>query len=149
MQVGNAVEGAVAADDDEVLYTALQEVLRRSLHDLGLSELVRSARTEDGAAGVDAVGNAAVRHLDDIVFDEPDIAVTHAVDFIAFVERIADRSPYARIHAGRVAAAGQDREFFGLFGCILCHNDLRIRPFICRISVRAQAHTLVYYIRRK
>ena len=93
MQVGHAMEGAVAADDDEVVDAALQEVLRSSLNDLGLFEIVRSARAEDGAAGVDAVGDGTIWHLDDVVLDHADIAVTHAVHFITLVEGVADSRP--------------------------------------------------------
>ena len=124
MQILYAAEGAVAAYDDEVVHSALGEVFRRFLLHAYLLELVRPARAEDGAAGVDAVGNAAVLHLEDVVVHEPDIAVAHAVDFVTLVHGGTHRGTDAGVHAGGIAAAGQDGEFLAVFRSILCHKSL-------------------------
>lgn len=124
---------------------------RRSLHYFGLFELIRSAGTQNGAAGVDAVGHAAVGHLDDVVFHHAHITVAHAVDFVALAQRITHGGSDAGVHAGRVAAAGEDREFLALFGCVLSHINLRGRmsPFNPRFVTRVRARILLYYIYRE
>ena len=112
-QLGCAAEAAVAADDDQGVHTALDEVARR----LALAR----ARAEVGAAGGAEGGPSLLQDAADIgrgqrpdvvaAVDETLQALVHPEHVEAGVERRAHDSPHRGVHPGGVASAGEHCEF--------------------------------------
>ena len=113
-----AGQTAVAADDHERIDLMLDEILRGRAPPVAGAEVIRSGRADDGAALAQNAADRIPVHLAD-----PIAAIDHAL--IAFVDRVhrhtaiergADDGAHGRVHAGRIAAAGQYCQTFG------CHS---------------------------
>ena len=112
-------EGAVAADGHD----AVQPQQLAHTGGLGLAlrraELLAAGGIENGAAAVDDAADAAGIHAVKIPVDEAGPAPADANALDAPVQSRAHHGPHRRVHARRVAAAGQHADSFH---CTFCHK---------------------------
>ena len=77
---------------------------------LGRPEGVAAGRLEDRAAGLEDVGDALAVHLDEVAVAHARVAAADADDLEALGDGAAHGRPDAGVHAGRVAAGGEDAD---------------------------------------
>ncbi len=113
-QLTGTTVGAVAADDDQRInaeFAALGRTLVLALFGL---ELQAAGGVQDGAAGLDDVGNTAQVHFKALAVQQAVVAALNADHPISLVQTGTNHSAHCSIHAGGVAAAGQDTNRFDL-----------------------------------
>ena len=112
--LGSAV-GAVAADDDD----AVNAILSADLGALGLpflrTEFRAPGRAQNGSAGLDDPGHVPGPHLIDLLVQKAPVAPFDAHDLYFAMKSFSYDRTNGRIHAGRIAAAGQYADGFDLF----------------------------------
>ena len=108
-------EAAVAADDHERVDVALDEVASRPPPAVAGPEVRAAGGAEDGPAQVQDPADVGRGHRADAVtaIDEALQALVDGEHLEPGGEAAADDRPHRRVHAGRVAAAGEDGELGG------------------------------------
>src|SRR5690606_26959882 len=129
-----APEAAVPAYHHQAVYPPAPEDLGRLRPSLRLVELLRPGSAEDRPTALDDVRHAAGLQLLDVVLYQALETAEDARDQHAVVDGRPDDGAYGRVHARRVAAAGE-------YGHVLherpvCHRSLarpwrRERRFRC------------------
>ena len=102
-------EAAVAADHDEPVDAARHQVRGGAAAAGPVAELGRPRRAQHGAATGEDVADVVPPHAADPVtaVDEALVALEHGVDLGTVVQGAAHDRPDGRIHALRVAPAGE------------------------------------------
>ena len=127
-QVRPAV-GAVAAADHQALDAVRAQVLVTFLADGGIGgEFRQAGRAQHRAAAVDDVADIARQELLDLVLHQAQVPVADAEDLHVKVQRRAHHRADGRVHAGRVAAGGQNRDLL-----LVCH--ILFLSFSSRFSI--------------
>ena len=115
-----APEGAVAADGDDAVDARVLAGADRLLDALVRGELLAAGGVEDGAAPVGKAVDGTGVHLEGVPLDEAVVAPVDTHGGNALLKTGADRGADGRVHAGRVAAAGQDTDTsYDLIHCVL------------------------------
>ena len=108
-----AVERAVPADDDEAVDVAFLDGLVRLLSSFRGEEAWAACGLDDGAAVFDDVADGGGGEWFHVVVDEAFVAAFDAVDGVSEIQRGADDGAQGCVHAGGVAAAGEDTDGLG------------------------------------
>ena len=103
---------AVAADHHQPFDAVRGEVAQRLRAAALLAKLLRARAAEERAAHVDDAADVARVERADLILDQALEALPHAEHRHALVERAARDGANGGVHAGRVAAARQDRNAF-------------------------------------
>ena len=116
-----AAERSVAADGDDTVQSKQLAGVHGLLLSLGRHEFLAARGVEDRAAAVDDVRDALFVQTHDVAVDESVPAAPDADHLDAEMKRRAHDAADRRIHAGRVAAAGQNADPADGFLCF-CHE---------------------------
>ena len=106
-QLLRSLDGAVPADDDQSVDAPFPEDVGPFLLVRFFEKFFAPGRFQDGPAPEDDSGNGRRIHGYHIIFDESGIPAVNAVNFFPIVKGRAHDASYSRIHARRIAAAGE------------------------------------------
>jgi hypothetical protein len=101
-------ERAVTADDQELVDAALGQVGAGPVASRPLQELEAPGRAQQGAALAQDPGDVAGPERDQLALDQAAVAALHAEDLVALGQRDQRGGAHRCVHAGGVAAAGED-----------------------------------------
>ena len=110
LQQMRARERTVAADDDQAIDAFATENIGGFTPDRLLVKRKAAISLEDRAAALDDIGDRRAAQRLNLPFKQTAVALLHAVNFAAMRESEADHGPDRGVHAGRIAAAGENRD---------------------------------------
>src|SRR5690625_6599238 len=101
LEEARALQGAVAADDDERVHFVFPQARGRGGTAFGRQKGVAAGGAEHGAAPLDDVGDGAGPDFGDVAVDEPLVAAVDDRGLYSFIVCGPDDSPYGGVHARR------------------------------------------------
>ncbi len=100
-------QAAVAADDDQAVDPAADQVFRRFQFALERMKFLTARSPDHGSPEPDDAGHRIPLHFDNPVFDQPLIALINRIDVQFIGNAGADNGTDGGVHSGGISATGQ------------------------------------------